>query len=331
MPYRTQTGFITSSDGTRIAYHTHAVAPEEDGADISSRPPVLLTNGIGTTENFWRYLVLDLERDHRLVHWDYRGHGRSEVPAGEDYGLHVQVDDLERVTERMMAEGDGRPPHHVAFSMGVRVVLELYRRRPELVSAVSLVAGSPSIPDPRLGAMPLPGGRAAMARAFAGLTPLVPRLAPAVHAFLTSRWSYPFGRATGLLRARAPREDLHQFFEALRIMDPRTFWLTMRGLLEGPDSWDVLSTLQVPTQIIAARNDLLVPLRELLRMREALPGADWLLVEDAGHAGLLEAGEEIALSVRSFRQAHGVGPAWPVAATPEWMTSGGKSEASDRS
>ncbi|MET0400831.1 MAG: alpha/beta hydrolase, partial [Cystobacter sp.] len=199
-----------------------------------------------------------------------------------------------------------------------------YRRRPELVAAVSLVAGSPSIPDPRLWALPLPGGRAAMARAFTQLTPLVPRLAPAVHAFLTSRWSYPFGRAMGLLRARAPREELRVFFEALRIMDPRTFWLTMRGLLEGPDSWDVLGRLQVPTQLIAARNDLLVPLRELLRMREALPGADWLLVEDAGHAGLLEAGEEIALSVRAFRQSHGVGPAWPAASNPDWMTPEGR-------
>jgi pimeloyl-ACP methyl ester carboxylesterase len=316
MPYRYLTRFITAPDGTRVAYHTHAVAQGESASDIISRPAVLLTNGIGTTENFWRYLVMDLERDHRVVHWSYRGHGQSEVPPQEDYSLRAQVEDLERVTEQMMAEGNGRAPHHVAFSMGVRVVLELYRRRPELVAAVSLVAGSPSIPDPRLGMLPLPGGQAAMARAFAGLTPLVPRLAPAVHALLTSRWAYPFGRATGMLRARAPREDLLEFFQALRDMDPRTFWLTMRGLLEAPPSWDVLCGLQVPTQIIAARNDLLVPLREMQRMRECLPGAEWLLVEDAGHAGLLEAGEEIARSVRVFRQAHGVGPAWPGSTRP---------------
>ena len=323
MPYRTHTRYITAPDGTRVAYHTHAVAQGAPIPPIASRPTVLLTNGIGTTENFWRYLVQDLERDHRVVHWDYRGHGQSEVPPGEDYSLRAQADDLERVTEQMMTEGDGRPPHHVAFSMGVRVVLELYRRRPELVSAVSLVAGSPSIPDPRLWRFALPGGRAAMTRAFVGLTPMVPRLAPVVHAFITSRFAYPLGRATGLLRARAPREDLSEMFQALRSMDPRTFWLTMRGLLEGPESWDVLDSLQVPTQIIAARDDLFVPLRELLRMRERLPGAEWLLVEDAGHAGLLEAGEEIARSVRGFRQAHGVGPAFPGTSRPAASPPGG--------
>jgi pimeloyl-ACP methyl ester carboxylesterase len=85
----------------------------------------------------------------------------------------------------------------------------------------------------------------------------------------------------------------------------------MRGLLESPPSWDVLPQVRVPTQIIAAQNDLMVPLRELERMREALPDAEWVLVEDAGHAGLVEAGTEIAESLRAFRQACGVGPAYP--------------------
>ena len=304
MPYRRDTWFITAPDGTRIAYHTHAGrARENEGAPaLAARPPVLLTNGISTTENFWRFLVEDLEQDQRVVHWDYRGHGASGLSPSDDYALRAHVDDLERVTERMMERGDGRAPHHVAFSMGVRVVLELYRRRPELVPSVTLVAGSPSTPE-------MPVGQEALARALRTLTPLVGPVAPLVHAFLGSRLSYPFGRATGLLRPRAPREDIHEFMTGLRRMDPRAFWMMMRGLVEGPSSWDVLTSLRVPTQIIAARNDVFVPLREMLRMREVLPGADWLLVEDAGHAGLLEAGTEIAAFVRAFRQRHGVGAA----------------------
>jgi pimeloyl-ACP methyl ester carboxylesterase len=195
--------------------------------------------------------------------------------------------------------------------MGVRVVLELYRRRPELVSAVTLIAGSPSLPDPSAWPLPLPGGHATLARAFRSLTPLVPRVAPLVHELLSSRMAYPFGRVTGLLRARAPRQDIQEFLLALRQMDPQAFWMTMRGLLEGPTSWDVLPRLQVPVQLIAAKNDLLVPLPEMERMRERLPRAEWVLVEDAGHAGLVEAGTEIAEALRAFRQSRGVGPAYP--------------------
>jgi pimeloyl-ACP methyl ester carboxylesterase len=313
MPYRRLTRFVTAPDGTRVAYHTHVGNEPEEQAEssLASRQTVLLSNGIGTSENFWRHIVADLEQDHRVVHWDYRGHGRSQVSVDGNYALSVHVDDLERVTEEMMARGNGRPPHHVGFSMGVRVVLELYRRRPELVSAMTLIAGSPALPDPGAWPISLPGGQATLARAFRFLTPLVPRVAPLVHELLSSRMAYPLGRVTGLLRARAPRPDIQEFLLALRQMDPQAFWMTMRGLLEGPASWDVLPQLQVPVQLIAAKNDLLVPLLEMTRMREQLPNAEWVLVEDAGHAGLVEAGTEIAEAVRAFRQACGVGPAYP--------------------
>jgi pimeloyl-ACP methyl ester carboxylesterase len=314
MPYRRSTRFVYAPDGTRVAWHTHQGNLKADSADeeLASRPTVLLTNGIGTSENFWRYIVANLEQDHRVVHWDYRGHGRSEVSANGDYALRVHVDDLERVTEEMMARGDGRPPHHVAFSMGVRVVLELYRRRPELVPAMTLIAGGPATPDPSAWFLPVPGGRATVVRSFQLLTPFVPLLAPVVHDFMSSRLAYPVGRMTGLLRARAPRADILEFFKGLSRMDPRAFWMMMRGLMESPPSWDVLPQVRVPTQLIAAKNDLLVPLREMERMREGLPNAEWVLVEDAGHAGLVEAGTEIAETVRAFRQACGVGPAYPV-------------------
>jgi len=313
MPYRCHTHYLSAPDGSRIAYHTHAGQACQNEADpaLAARPPVLLTNGITTTENFWRYLVADLERDHRLVHWDYRGHGRSSTSPTEDYALRAHVEDLERVTEEMMARGDGRAPHHVAFSMGVRVVLELYRRRPDLVPAVTLVAGSPETPNPSVTGPLFSRGRVRLSQVLERLTPLVPHTAPLVHAFMGSPLAYPFGRASGLLRARAPREDILEFMMGVRRMDPRAFWLIFRGLLEAPPAWDVLGALRIPTQLIAARNDVFVPLREMLRMRELLPGADWLLVEDAGHAGLLEAGEEIAASVRAFRRAHDVGHARP--------------------
>jgi pimeloyl-ACP methyl ester carboxylesterase len=313
MPYRRFSRFVVAPDGTRVAYHTHVgEAPEHEAESVlAPRPGVLLTNGIGTSENFWRYIVADLEQDHRVVHWDYRGHGQSDVSANEDYALRVHVDDLERVTEEMMTHGDGRPPHHVGFSMGVRVVLELYRRRPELVPAMTLIAGGPATPDPSTWPLPVPGGRDTVARAFRVLSPLVPLVAPLVHDVLDSSLAYPLGRVTGLLRARAPRADILELTQALSRMDPQAYWLMMRGLLESPPSWDVLPQVRVPTQIVAAKNDLMVPLRELERMRDALPDSEWVLVEDAGHAGLVEAGTEIAEALRTFRQSYGVGPAYP--------------------
>ncbi|NOJ96878.1 alpha/beta fold hydrolase [Corallococcus coralloides] len=308
MPYRRATHLVSAPDGTRVAVHTHSSGMPEEGRDaaLADRPTVLLTNGIGTSENFWRHIVADLEQDHRVVHWDYRGHGMSEESRDNDYRVQVHVDDLERVTEAAMARGGGQPPHHIAFSMGVRILLELYRRRPELVPSMTLIAGTPGVPgsaDPRW------GSRVALSAAkgmLAAGTPWVPVVAPAVKAFLATPLADPLARAVGALRPRAPREDIAEFLDALYHMSAQAYWRTLRGLTEG-HAWDVLPSIRVPVLIIAASDDVLVPLSEVQRLHRALPQAHWLQVDDAGHAGLLEAGTEIAQSVRGFLDAHGLG------------------------
>jgi pimeloyl-ACP methyl ester carboxylesterase len=310
MPYRRVTRFVTAPDGTRIAFHTHSgeVPQERVEREMAGRPPVLLTNGIGTSENFWRYIVANLEQDHRVVHWNYRGHGHSDEARNGDYSVQVQVEDLERVTEEMMRQGNGRPPHHIAFSMGVRILLELYRRRPELVPAMTLIAGAAGATGTwrrgRLARL----GLAVMKQAIEASTPMIPVISPVVRAFLASPLAYPAGRLTGTLRARAPRDDINEFFFSLRRMSPEAYWKTLQGLMEG-DAWDVLPHVQVPTQIIAAANDLIVPLRDMEQLRRALPHAQYLLVTDAGHAGLVEAGSEIADAVRAFLVDQGLEPA----------------------
>lgn len=303
MPYRRTIRYLSAPDGTRLAFHTHkgALPAEHAESVLAARPAVLLTNGMGTTEAFWRYLVGSLEQDHRVVHWDYRGHGYSDVAATGDYALRAYVEDLERITQEV--RNGGPPPHHVAFSLGVRVVLELYRRRPELVRAMTLIAGSPATPDPGSLVWGRPGGRLALARVLRSLEPLLPLGAPAVHALLSSHLMYPLGRLLGVVRARAPREDIEELLRSTARMDPRAQWLTLRDLLETPPAWDVLPQVRVPVQIVAARHDWFVPLREMERMRRELPHARWVLVEEAGHATLLEAGAEIAEEVRAFREA----------------------------
>ncbi len=302
MAYRKVTRYVPGEDGTRIAYHTHlGVDPDiADEAALRGRPAVLLTSGIGTTENFWRYLVETLTAEHRVVHWDYRGHGSSDTAKGGDYSFATQVDDLERVTREAISHGDGRtPPLHVAFSMGVSVLLELYRRSPQLVPAMVLVAGAAEAPG--TGALPfrIPGTLAALRRGMRLLTPAVPTLAPAVFAFIASPLLYPLGRLTGVLRQRAPRSDIEHFMRELGRMDPMAFWQTLQGLM-AVDATSVLPTISVPVLIVAPTHDLMMPVSQVEKLHRAIPGAQLIKVEDAGHAGLLEAGTEVATAIREF-------------------------------
>jgi pimeloyl-ACP methyl ester carboxylesterase len=283
-------GEVRGADGTRIAFHSHGGS--------RAGPVLVLTNGIGTTENFWRFLVADLQRDHRVVHWDYRGHGRSQVSASGDYRIRTQADDLARVTEAVREAGQP-PPVHIGFSMGVAVVLELYRARADLVRALALIAGAPDAPGTGTPLFSMLGGMRTARALAAMVAPALPLLAPGLRAVLRSNALDPLARAAGVLQPGADKQDIRQFLDGIAAMDPAAYWGTLQGLLEASAS-DVLPTVQVPVAIVAAAHDTLMPRAQVERMRAALPQARYVEIADAGHAGLIEQGPRMVEAVRAL-------------------------------
>lgn len=300
MPFRKLSRTVTTNDGTVLSWHTHLGGASKTDAQLLKRPAVLLTNGIGTSENFWRHLVDALAPTHRVVHWDYRGHGDSGPSPTGDYSFSRHVEDLALVTETVMASSKGRqPPIHIAFSMGVGVVLELYKSRPELFPTLVLIGGSPDAPFSAFFPLTLPTVRGALQDVMSAMVPVVPLAARPIKAFLASPIAFSVGRATGLLRKRAPREDISELLAALCKMDALAWWKTLIGF-SGAHASDVLPRVDVPTLIIGAKNDLLMPLRQVEQMAQRMPHARFVVLDDAGHAGLVEAGTEVAAEVQNF-------------------------------
>jgi pimeloyl-ACP methyl ester carboxylesterase len=298
MTYEPHPHRALARDGTSIAWHTYTTS-REGTALRKDRAPVLLTNGLGTTPNFWKPLVAGLVPEQDVVHWDYRGHGASESSRAHDYAMTTQADDLRVVTEAMRDAWGVLPAVHVAFSMGVTVLLELYRSRPDLVRAMVLVAGGADHPYAASPLFRVPGTRAAVRAGLRAVAPLVPRLVPAARRVLESRALYPLGRAAGALAKEAPREEIDHFFKAIGSMDPTAYWGTLRALLEA-SATDVLPKLRVPVLVIAPAHDLLAPARDLAKLRTLIPGVRVVDVPGTGHAILLEAGEAVAGHIRRF-------------------------------
>ena len=145
----------------------------------------------------------------------------------------------------------------------------------------------------------VPGSLAVMRALAAVVTPVVPLFAPLVKVFLRSRIPYPVARMTGMLQASASREDIAEFLNGVAKMDPTAYWRTLRGLLAARGS-DVLPHVSVPVLIVAAAKDLLMPIKQVEAMRAGLPQASYVMIEEAGHAGLVEKGAEIAKAVRKM-------------------------------
>lgn len=117
-----------------------------------------------------------------------------------------------------------------------------------------------------------------------------------------SRPGGALGRALGVLQPTAPREDVQVFLAAIAQMDLGAYLRTLRGLMEARGS-DVLRRVSIPVLIVAALEDTLMPLSQMKAMRDALPNAKYVEIADAGHAGMLEAGEKIASEIRAFLSA----------------------------
>lgn len=299
MDERTATQHVTARDGTRIAWHLHLDPSHPSRPDVG-RPTLVLTNGLGTTSGFWRHLVEGFADTHRVVHWNYRGHGDSEPASRGDYAIRTQADDLIRVTEAAMARsGTGTPPIHVGFSMGVSVLFELYRARPDLVGGLVLIGGAPDAPYTHLFPMRIPGVLPALRSALRTMTPVVALARPAWRALYHSRLAYPAARALRLVMKNAPRDEIEAFAHELGAMDPKVFWQTLVGLM-GARGSDVMVRVSVPTLIVAAEHDTLMPMKQVSRMRDAMGSARFVRVAGAGHAVLVEAGGEVVSALRSF-------------------------------
>jgi pimeloyl-ACP methyl ester carboxylesterase len=104
------------------------------------RPTILFCDGILCDGFIWKYLWSELADEYDVVHWHYRGHGRSGAPVDKerlDIGAHAA--DLKSVRDVFAVDG---PSVIIGHSMGTQVALEEWRRYPANVAGLVLCCGS---------------------------------------------------------------------------------------------------------------------------------------------------------------------------------------------
>jgi 3-oxoadipate enol-lactonase len=99
-----ETRHFTAGDGCRIAYQLTG------GAD---RPVLVLANSIATSLHMWDGQVQTLSEAYRVLRYDFRGHGKSDTPAGA-----YSVDRLGRDVIELLDSLEIRQAHFCGLSMG---------------------------------------------------------------------------------------------------------------------------------------------------------------------------------------------------------------------
>jgi len=116
---------------------------EQFGPDDA--PVLLLSHGWSLTHDTWYYQKKALAGEFRVIVWDMRGTGRSEVPADGDYSMEALTDDLGAVFDAVEA---GRHPSGcilAGHSVGAMILPLFNARHPERMKSVrglALVGGT---------------------------------------------------------------------------------------------------------------------------------------------------------------------------------------------
>lgn len=280
--------FATAQDGTRIWW---------TGVGAGA-PAVVLTDGIGCAGFVWRHLLPELAAARRVLHWNYRGHGRSETPRDPTRVTVTDcVDDLLAVLDDA---GEDRVVL-VGHSMGVQVCLEAHRRAPRRVAALVLACGSSGRAVDHFHDSPLLRAAFPYARAAVDAFPDVARLL--FRTMVPTEWAVRVAMATEVNPRLVPREDLVRYLDDLSDVDPGLF-VQMLASASEHDAYDHLPRVDVPTLVVAGERDSFTPMWLSVKMHAAIPGSELLVLPGGTHVGPLEHPDLLGLRVAKFLSDH---------------------------
>ena len=96
---------------------------------------IVFVHGLSDNLTYWEFLASNLRHDYRVVRFDLRGHGQTELDDDE-ISIETYVEDLHGLLDDLNID----KINLVGFSMGGAVALDFAVRYPDIVSSLVLMA-----------------------------------------------------------------------------------------------------------------------------------------------------------------------------------------------
>lgn len=243
---------------------------------MSHRTALVCCSGIACDELYWTLLAPALSSERAVITWDYPYHGDSG-PAGDP--SEIEVRSLARHAAALVRHLQAGRVAFTGHSMGVQVMLEMFRLYPEKVSGMISIAGPYRHTVGNL--YGTPAGRlileamGAAVRAQPELTQMFWRLA------VSPQFADPVGRLGGLI-GRAPPRLMDRYFRHLQTLDVGVL-VEMFRAGQQHTAGDILEEISVPVLILHGTHDVMTPLALAQEMAQRIPGAELVAVDGGAH------------------------------------------------
>lgn len=250
---------VRASDTHHLAVRGLAVAYDVQGDGV----PILFIHGFPLDRTVWRQVMATLTGWRRIAP-DLRGLGLSDVP--DHYSMAEYADDLAALLDALNA------PKAVicGLSMGGYVAFEILRRHRSRVRGL-ILCNTRAEGDTEDGKRRRNDMIDLVKRE--GAAALADVMVPQLLAPTSVTAMPPVVQHLRTMIAGNPPAGVIGAIEAMR---------------ERPDSTPLLPTIDLPTLVIAGRDDQLIAPAASRKLADAVPGAQFTLIPDAGHLCPLE-------------------------------------------
>ncbi len=253
---------ISTKDGTQIAYD---ITGPDDGSAI------VFAHALGTNRSIWDDVLAMMPNNARLIRYDLRGHGASDVPDGP-YAMGTLISDAEAICDAL----DVRNCVFVGLSVGGMIAQGLAVKRLDIVRGLVLSntatkIGTPKLWDDRIKVVQEHG-----LTAFAN--------------DILARWFRPEFRHTP--QAQACRDMI--------IATSTKGYTATCSAISGTDFYTPTSGLRLPTLGVAGSDDRATPPDLVRETVDLIPGADFKLIRRSGHLPCVDQPAEFANYLTAF-------------------------------
>jgi 3-oxoadipate enol-lactonase len=240
---------------------------------LGDGPTLVLANSLGTDFRIWDPLLPLLDGIGRIVRYDKRGHGLSDV-APAPYSIRDLSSDLKAVTEhagldRFLLGG---------VSIGGMIAQDYAAQFPEQVDGLVCMDTAPKIGDAKLWQDRIE----AIARI--GLEGIADGV--------MERWF------TASFRSKYPERTAG--WRNLLTRTPQEGYVGCCAAIRDADLTEATRALAVPTLVICGAEDGATPPALVRAMAESMPDARYVEIAEAGHIPSLEQPQALADAMNTF-------------------------------
>lgn len=241
--------------------------------------PLVLIMGLRRNAEWWYGQIPSLSRHLKLLVFDNRGAGRSDMPE-MDYSIRLFADD----TAELMRSLEIKRAHVLGVSMGGYIAQELAIHYPKMVR--SLVLGCTSAGGQM--AVVMSAERLQKFTANEGLSP-EEILKKDMHIYFSDEF------------IRKHPQRIKEFIEiSLRYYQPPDAFQRQFAACLKHDTGGHLQNITAPTLILSGDDDPLVPPENSRILKELIPHAELIYLKGQRHCFFIEEAENFNQAVISF-------------------------------